>query len=64
MTADAATLRILIADDNQDIAESLKLLLDGLGYEAHTVQYGRSGDQRSRRAETRRSSSWISGCPG
>ena len=37
---DAATLRILIADDNPDIANSLKLLLDGLGYEAHTVNTG------------------------
>ena len=40
MSADAATLRILIADDNPDIANSLKILLDGLGYETHTVNTG------------------------
>lgn len=39
---DAATLRILIAEDNRDTAGSLKLLLQGLGYEAHVVNDGES----------------------
>ena len=39
---DAATLRILIAEDNQDTASSLKFLLQGLGYEAHVVNDGES----------------------
>jgi CheY-like chemotaxis protein len=40
--AEAATPRILIAEDNRDEAESLKLLLKGLGYEAHAVNDGES----------------------
>lgn len=39
---DAATLRILIAEDDQDSADSLKFLLKGLGYEAHVVKDGES----------------------
>jgi DNA-binding response OmpR family regulator len=40
--ADAATLRILIAEDNRDSAESLKLLLQGLGYKAYVARDGES----------------------
>jgi len=39
---DAATFRILIAEDNQDSAGSLKVLLESLGYEAHVVTDGES----------------------
>ena len=35
-------LRILIAEDNPDAAESLKMLLQGLGYEAHVINDGES----------------------
>jgi len=38
--ADAPTLRVLIAEDNQDSANSMKMLLEGLGYEAHVVNDG------------------------
>jgi DNA-binding response OmpR family regulator len=38
--ADAATLRILIAEDNEDIASSMKMLLESSGYEVHTVGTG------------------------
>ena len=40
--ADVPTLRILIAEDNQDSAISMKMLLEGLGYEAHVVNDGES----------------------
>jgi CheY-like chemotaxis protein len=40
--ADAVTLRILIAEDNRDSASSLKVLLQGLGYEVHVVNDGES----------------------
>lgn len=40
--ADAVNLRILIVEDNQDVASSLKVLLDGLGYDAHVVNDGES----------------------
>ena len=35
-----ASLRILIAEDNRDSADSLKMLLEVLGYEAHLVHDG------------------------
>jgi CheY-like chemotaxis protein len=38
--AEAAALRILIAEDNRDSAESLKTLLEALGYEAHIAYDG------------------------
>ncbi len=38
--SDAATLRVLIAEDNADSANSMKVLLEGLGYEAHVVYDG------------------------
>ena len=40
--ADTLTLRILIAEDNPDSACSLKVLLQGLGYEAQVVNDGES----------------------
>ncbi len=40
--ADAATLRILIAEDNRDTASSLKFLLQGFGYDVHVVNDGES----------------------
>jgi CheY-like chemotaxis protein len=40
--ADAPTLRILIAEDNPDVASSMKQLLEGLGYKAHVVNDGES----------------------
>ena len=40
--ATAAKLRILIAEDNQDSADSLKMLLEALGYEAHLAHDGES----------------------
>ena len=40
--ADSVTLRILIVEDNRDLAGSLKMLLQGLGYEAHVVHDGAS----------------------
>ncbi len=39
---DAVTLRILIAEDDQDSADSLRILLKGLGYEPHVVHDGES----------------------
>lgn len=39
---DAATPRILIVEDDQDLADSLKMLLKGLGYEARVVNDGES----------------------
>ncbi|MBC7803072.1 MAG: response regulator [Candidatus Parcubacteria bacterium] len=39
---DAATLRILIAEDNKDAANSLKVLLESLGYTAHVVNDGKA----------------------
>jgi CheY-like chemotaxis protein len=36
------TLRILIAEDNPDAAESLRLLLEGMGYEALVINDGES----------------------
>lgn len=38
--SDAPTLRVLIAEDNQDSANSMKMLLESLGYEAHVVNDG------------------------
>lgn len=35
-------LRILIVEDNRDTASSLKVLLDGLGYDARVVNDGES----------------------
>jgi CheY-like chemotaxis protein len=43
------TLRILIAEDNHDSGQSLKMLLDALGYEAHLVADGRSAVQAAAR---------------
>lgn len=40
--ADSVNLRILIVEDNRDTASSLKMLLDGFGYEAHVVNNGES----------------------
>ena len=40
--ADSVNLRILIVEDNRDTASSLKVLLDGLGYDAHVVNDGES----------------------
>ena len=34
------TLRILIAEDNTDSANSMKMLLESMGYEAHVVNDG------------------------
>ena len=42
LMSDAPTLRVLIAEDNQDSANSMKMLLEGLGYEAHVVNDGES----------------------
>ena len=36
------TLRILIAEDNPDAAETLRVLLKSMGYEAHVVNDGES----------------------
>ena len=36
------TLRVLIAEDNRDTAESLKQLLRDLGYDAHVINDGES----------------------
>jgi CheY-like chemotaxis protein len=38
--ARAATLRVLIAEDDQDTADSLKMLLEGYGYEVHVSHDG------------------------
>lgn len=38
--AEAAALRILIAEDNQDSAASLKTLLEAFGYEVHVAYDG------------------------
>lgn len=38
--SEGARLRILIAEDNRDSADSLKTLLEALGYEAHLVYDG------------------------
>lgn len=38
--AQAVRLRILIVEDNQDSADSLKMLLEALGYDAHLVYDG------------------------
>lgn len=38
--AEAVALRILIAEDNRDSAESLKTLLEALGYEVHIAYDG------------------------
>ena len=38
--ANTATLRILIADDNQDLANSMKMLLESQGYEVYAVNTG------------------------
>jgi len=38
--AEAAALRILIAEDNRDSAESLKTLLEAIGHEAHVAYDG------------------------
>lgn len=38
--ADSVNLRILIVEDNRDTASSLKMLLEGLGYDAHVVNDG------------------------
>jgi CheY-like chemotaxis protein len=35
-------VRILVVDDNQDTADSLKMLLQGLGHETHVVNDGES----------------------
>jgi len=40
--AGGGTLRVLIAEDNRDTAESLKLLLRDLGYDAHVINDGES----------------------
>ena len=40
--AESVNLRILIVEDNRDTASSLKMLLDGLGYDAHVVNDGES----------------------
>jgi len=40
--ADAVKLRILIAEDNQDSADSLKMLLEALGFEAQISNDGES----------------------
>jgi len=38
----AVTLRVLIAEDDHDTADSLKMLLVGLGYEVHVSYDGES----------------------
>jgi CheY-like chemotaxis protein len=38
--ARAATLRVLIAEDDQDTADSLKMLLEGYGYEVYVSHDG------------------------
>ena len=40
--ADSVNLRILIVEDNRDFASSLKMLLEGFGYDAHVVNDGES----------------------
>ena len=40
--AKAVTLRVLIAEDDQDTADSLKMLLEGLGCEVHVSYDGES----------------------
>lgn len=40
--AEALTLRILVVEDNRDLARTLKVLLQGLGYDAHVVHDGES----------------------
>jgi len=40
--AESLNLRILIVEDNRDLAGTLKLLLEGFGYEAHVVHDGES----------------------
>jgi CheY-like chemotaxis protein len=40
--ADPATLRILIVEDNRDSAGTLKVLLEGLGYQVQAVNDGES----------------------
>lgn len=43
--AETATLRILIVEDDQDAADSLKVLLEGYGYQASVVNDGESAVQ-------------------
>jgi len=38
----AVTLRVLIAEDDQDTADSLRVLLEGFGYEVHVSRDGES----------------------
>jgi len=40
--AKSATLRVLITEDDQDTADSLRVLLEGFGYEVHVSRDGES----------------------
>ena len=59
----ASRLRVLIADDNVDAAESLAELLSDLGNETRVVHDGVEALRGKRAPFTRTCSSSISGCP-
>ena len=54
--------RILVADDNDDAADSLALLLELAGHEVRTAHDGARGARRRRARSSRRSSCSISAC--